>query len=74
MERQIEAHITSKPIFLGQFYRKCKLVSKTEVTHDTKLFCLMLPKSTHLHVPTGQHVYLKQIIAGKKSRMYPWLY
>ncbi|XP_065690755.2 cytochrome b5 reductase 4 isoform X2 [Patagioenas fasciata] len=48
----------------GLFYRKCKLVSKTEVTHDTKLFCLMLPKSTHLHVPTGQHVYLKQIIAG----------
>ncbi|XP_010118606.1 PREDICTED: cytochrome b5 reductase 4, partial [Chlamydotis macqueenii] len=46
------------------FYRKCKLVSKTEVTHDTKLFCLMLPKSTHLRVPTGQHVYLKQIIAG----------
>ncbi|NWW23433.1 NB5R4 reductase, partial [Falcunculus frontatus] len=48
----------------GLFYRKCKLVSKTEVTHDTKLFCLMLPKGTHLCVPTGQHVYLKQIIAG----------
>ncbi|KAL2306690.1 hypothetical protein Nmel_004621 [Mimus melanotis] len=48
----------------GLFYRKCKLVSKTEVTHDTKLFCLMLPKGTHLPVPTGQHVYLKQIIAG----------
>ncbi|XP_030303130.1 cytochrome b5 reductase 4 isoform X3 [Calypte anna] len=48
----------------GLFYRKCKLVSKTEVTHDTKLFCLMLPKSTHLHVPKGRHVYLKQIIAG----------
>ncbi|KAK1190212.1 NB5R4 reductase, partial [Pygoscelis papua] len=48
----------------GLFYRKCKLVSKMEVTHDTKLFCLMLPKSTHLRVPTGQHVYLKQIIAG----------
>uniref|UniRef100_A0A8C3UXS8 Cytochrome b5 reductase 4 n=1 Tax=Catharus ustulatus TaxID=91951 RepID=A0A8C3UXS8_CATUS len=48
----------------GLFYRKCKLVSKTEVTHDTKLFCLMLPKGTLLHVPTGQHVYLKQIIAG----------
>ncbi|KAM6279326.1 cytochrome b5 reductase 4-like isoform 1-T1 [Porphyrio hochstetteri] len=46
------------------FYRKCKLVSKTEVTHDTKLFCLTLPKSTHLHVPIGQHVYLKQIVAG----------
>ncbi|XP_014733310.1 PREDICTED: cytochrome b5 reductase 4 isoform X2 [Sturnus vulgaris] len=48
----------------GLFYRKCKLVSKTEVTHDTKLFCLMLPKGTHLCVPTGQHIYLKQIIAG----------
>ncbi|NXF39254.1 NB5R4 reductase, partial [Nyctibius bracteatus] len=48
----------------GLFYRKCKLVSKKEVTHDTKLFCLMLPKNTHLRVPTGQHVYLKQIIAG----------
>ncbi|KFP68580.1 Cytochrome b5 reductase 4, partial [Cariama cristata] len=48
----------------GLFYRKCKLVSKTDVTHDTKLLCLMLPRSTHLRVPTGQHVYLKQIIAG----------
>ncbi|XP_062427029.1 cytochrome b5 reductase 4 isoform X2 [Rhea pennata] len=48
----------------GLFFRKCKLVSKTEVTHDTKLFCFMLPKSTHLQVPTGQHVYLKQTIAG----------
>nr|XP_013804446.1 PREDICTED: cytochrome b5 reductase 4 isoform X2 [Apteryx mantelli mantelli] len=48
----------------GLFYRKCKLVSKTEVTHDTKLFCFMLPKSTCFQVPTGQHVYLKQIIAG----------
>ncbi|NXD26104.1 NB5R4 reductase, partial [Spelaeornis formosus] len=48
----------------GLFYRKCKLVSKTEVTHDTKLFCLLLPKGTHLCVPTGHHVYLKQIIAG----------
>ncbi|XP_068258522.1 cytochrome b5 reductase 4 isoform X2 [Nyctibius grandis] len=48
----------------GLFYRKCKLVSKKEVTHDTKLFCLVLPKSTHLRVPTGQHVYLKQNIAG----------
>uniref|UniRef100_A0A8B9SEM2 Cytochrome b5 reductase 4 n=1 Tax=Apteryx owenii TaxID=8824 RepID=A0A8B9SEM2_APTOW len=48
----------------GLFYRKCKLVSKTEVTHDTKLFCFMLPKSTCFQVPAGQHVYLKQIIAG----------
>ncbi|NWU78313.1 NB5R4 reductase, partial [Onychorhynchus coronatus] len=49
------------------FYRKCKLVSKSEVTHDTKLFCLMLPKGTHLHVPTGQHVYLKQTITGTEA-------
>ncbi|NXO51433.1 NB5R4 reductase, partial [Aramus guarauna] len=61
----LESHNTFiKRTDRGVFYRKCKLISKTEVTHDTKLFCLMLPKSTHLHVPTGQHVYLKQIIAG----------
>ncbi|XP_009069853.1 PREDICTED: cytochrome b5 reductase 4-like, partial [Acanthisitta chloris] len=46
------------------FYRKCKLISKTEVTHDTRLFCLVLPMGTHLRVPIGHHVYLKQIIAG----------
>ncbi|XP_071299853.1 cytochrome b5 reductase 4 isoform X2 [Agelaius tricolor] len=56
-------HAVSEDV-AGVFYRKCKLVSKTEVTHDTKLFCLMLPKGTHLRVPTGQHVYLKHIIAG----------
>ncbi|XP_038617333.1 cytochrome b5 reductase 4 [Tachyglossus aculeatus] len=48
----------------GLFYRKCQLISKTDVTHDTKLFCLMLPPSSHLQVPLGQHVYLKQTIAG----------
>ncbi|NXJ96021.1 NB5R4 reductase, partial [Corythaixoides concolor] len=63
--RPLESHNTFiKRTDRGLFYRKCKLVSKTEVTHDTKLFCLMLPKSTHLRVPTGQHVYLKKIIAG----------
>ncbi|XP_066850706.1 cytochrome b5 reductase 4 isoform X1 [Anser cygnoides] len=63
--RPLESHNTFiKRTDRGLFYRKCKLVSKTEVTHDTKLFSLMLPKSTHLQVPTGQHVYLKQIIAG----------
>ncbi|NWR06477.1 NB5R4 reductase, partial [Paradoxornis webbianus] len=60
-----EAHNTFiKRTDRGLFFRKCKLVSKAEVTHDTKLFCLMLPKGTHLRVPTGQHVYLKQVIAG----------
>ncbi|NWT41790.1 NB5R4 reductase, partial [Chroicocephalus maculipennis] len=61
----LESHNTFiKRTDRGLFYRKCKFVSKTEVTHDTKLFRLMLPKSTHLHVPTGQHVYLKKNIAG----------
>ncbi|XP_074006477.1 cytochrome b5 reductase 4 isoform X2 [Numenius arquata] len=61
----LESHNTFiKRTDRGLFYRKCKLVSKTEVTHDTKLFCLTLPESTHLRVPTGQHVYLKQIVAG----------
>ncbi|XP_021246729.1 cytochrome b5 reductase 4 isoform X2 [Numida meleagris] len=61
----LESHNTLiKRTERGLFYRKCKLVSKTEVTHDTKLFCFMLPRSTHLQVPTGRHVYLKQTIAG----------
>ncbi|NXI50817.1 NB5R4 reductase, partial [Chloroceryle aenea] len=61
----LESHNTFiKRMDRGLFYRRCKLVSKTEVTHDTRLLCLMLPKSTHLRVPTGQHVYLKQIVAG----------
>ncbi|XP_027625706.1 cytochrome b5 reductase 4 isoform X2 [Tupaia chinensis] len=48
----------------GLYYRKCQLISKEEVTHDTKLFCLMMPPSTHLQVPIGQHVYLKLTISG----------
>ncbi|XP_077018466.1 cytochrome b5 reductase 4 isoform X1 [Tamandua tetradactyla] len=46
------------------YYRKCQLISKEDVTHDTKLFCVMLPPSTHLQVPIGQHVYLKLTITG----------
>ncbi|KAL2085005.1 hypothetical protein ACEWY4_020523 [Coilia grayii] len=41
------------------FYRECVLASKTDVTHDTRLFCLRLPPGTHMHVPVGTHVYLK---------------
>ncbi|KAM5256899.1 cytochrome b5 reductase 4 [Ctenodactylus gundi] len=48
----------------GLYYRRCRLVSKEVVTHDTKLFCLKLPPSTHLQVPVGQHVYLKLTITG----------
>ncbi|XP_036270366.1 cytochrome b5 reductase 4 isoform X6 [Pipistrellus kuhlii] len=50
--------------FSGLYYRKCQLISKEDATHDTKLFCLMLPPSTHLQVPIGQHVYLKLTITG----------
>ncbi|XP_055458469.1 cytochrome b5 reductase 4 [Psammomys obesus] len=48
----------------GLYYRKCRLTSKEDVTHDTRLFCLMLPPSTHLQVPVGQHVYLKLSVTG----------
>ncbi|XP_004580480.2 cytochrome b5 reductase 4 isoform X1 [Ochotona princeps] len=48
----------------GLCYRKCQLISKEDVTHDTKLLCVMLPPSTHLQVPVGQHVYLKLTITG----------
>lgn len=48
----------------GLYFRKCQLISKEDVTHDTKLFCLMLPPSTHLQVQIGQHVYLKLNITG----------
>ncbi|KAM6185314.1 cytochrome b5 reductase 4 isoform 1-T1 [Rhynchocyon petersi] len=48
----------------GLYYRKCQLISKEDVTHDTKLFCLMLPPSSHLQVPIGQHIYLKLTITG----------
>ncbi|XP_054854826.1 cytochrome b5 reductase 4 [Eublepharis macularius] len=48
----------------GLFYRKCKLISKSSVSHDTRLLCLMLPPGTHLQVPVGCHLYLKQTITG----------
>nr|XP_034340207.1 cytochrome b5 reductase 4 isoform X3 [Arvicanthis niloticus] len=48
----------------GLYYRRCQLISKEDVTHDTRLFYLMLPPSTHLQVPVGQHVYLKLSVTG----------
>nr|XP_046255989.1 cytochrome b5 reductase 4 [Scatophagus argus]XP_046255990.1 cytochrome b5 reductase 4 [Scatophagus argus]XP_046255991.1 cytochrome b5 reductase 4 [Scatophagus argus] len=44
------------------YYRDCLLVSKTEVTHNTHLFRLQLPRGTVRHVPVGKHVYLKALI------------
>ncbi|XP_053557171.1 cytochrome b5 reductase 4-like [Bombina bombina] len=48
----------------GFYYRKCRLVSKTDINHNTKLFCFELPQGCHLHVPVGYHVYLKLNISG----------
>ncbi|KAM3853180.1 cytochrome b5 reductase 4 isoform 5-T8 [Vipera latastei] len=48
----------------GLYYRKCKLLSKTNVSHNTRLFCVELPPGTHLQVPVGHHLYLKQTITG----------
>ncbi|KAJ7341704.1 hypothetical protein JRQ81_006508 [Phrynocephalus forsythii] len=48
----------------GLHYRRCNLLSKTDVSHDTRLFCLGLPPGTHLQVPVGHHLYLRQTIAG----------
>ncbi|GAB1294503.1 Cytochrome b5 reductase 4 [Apodemus speciosus] len=48
----------------GLHYRQCRLIAKEDATHDTRLFCLKLPPSTHLQVPVGQHVYLKLSVTG----------
>ena len=40
-------------------YRKCTLVEKTVVTHDTSVYRLQLPKTCHMKVPIGYHVYLQ---------------
>lgn len=58
--------VTFLHCFAGLYYRQCQLISKEDVTHDTRLFCLMLPPSTHLQVPVGQHVYLKLSVTGKE--------
>ncbi|XP_039603800.1 cytochrome b5 reductase 4 isoform X1 [Polypterus senegalus] len=41
------------------FYRKCTLISVCDVTHDTKLYHLQLPRGTVCQVPVGKHIYLK---------------
>ncbi|KAM4041424.1 cytochrome b5 reductase 4 isoform 2-T2 [Anomaloglossus baeobatrachus] len=48
----------------GLYYRKCRLASKTDINHNTKLFCFELPRCCHLQVPVGHHVYLKRTIEG----------
>ena len=45
-------------------FRKCKIESIDEVTHDTKLFKLQLPECTSGGVPIGHHVRLKANVQG----------
>lgn len=52
--------------FSAPYYRDCVLLSKTEVNHNTYVFRLQLPRGTVMHVPVGQHVYLKALIQGKE--------
>uniref|UniRef100_A0A3B3QIW2 Cytochrome b5 reductase 4 n=1 Tax=Paramormyrops kingsleyae TaxID=1676925 RepID=A0A3B3QIW2_9TELE len=46
------------------FYRKCVLVSKTHVTHDTSVFHFQMPPGTVMQIPVGEHVYLKTTVKG----------
>ncbi|KAG9467552.1 hypothetical protein GDO78_014747 [Eleutherodactylus coqui] len=46
------------------YYRRCRLASKTAINHNTRLFCFELPRCCHLQVPVGHHVYLKLTIEG----------
>ncbi|KAG7469904.1 hypothetical protein MATL_G00133740 [Megalops atlanticus] len=48
------------------YFRECTLVSKTDITHDTRVFCFRLPRGSHMEVPVGKHVYLKALIQGSE--------
>ncbi|KAJ8290870.1 hypothetical protein GJAV_G00018630 [Gymnothorax javanicus] len=50
----------------GTFFRDCTLVSKTDVTHDTRLLGLQLPLGTHMQVPVGRHIYLRAPVQGSE--------
>ncbi|XP_078068580.1 cytochrome b5 reductase 4 isoform X2 [Mustelus asterias] len=43
-------------------YRKCTLLSKVDVSHDTRLLCFQLPPGCYMTIPVGQHIYLKSSI------------
>ncbi|XP_067882975.1 cytochrome b5 reductase 4 [Heterodontus francisci] len=46
----------------GLFYRKCTLLSKIDVSHDTRLLHFQLSPGCHLTIPVGQHIYLKSSV------------
>ncbi|XP_041043118.1 cytochrome b5 reductase 4 isoform X2 [Carcharodon carcharias] len=57
------------------FYRKCTLLSKMDVSHDTRLLCFQLPPGCYLTIPVGQHIYLKDVEAVRPyTPVLPSLY
>jgi len=43
-------------------YRSCTVEKITDITHDTKLYCIAMPKSTRAKVPPGFHIRIKKDI------------
>lgn len=50
--------------FQGHYYRKCRLSSKMDVSHNTRLFCFSLAQDCHVGIPVGYHIYLNLTISG----------
>ncbi|XP_073482988.1 cytochrome b5 reductase 4 isoform X2 [Aquarana catesbeiana] len=48
----------------GHYYRKCRLSSKMDVSHNTRLFCFALAQDCHVGIPVGYHIYLNLTISG----------
>lgn len=48
----------------GHYYRKCRLSSKMDVSHNTRLFCFSLAQDCHVGIPVGYHIYLNLTISG----------
>jgi len=52
-------------------YRKYKIEAKEKVTHDTIYLQLAAQNNSHMIVPPGQHVHIKQILEGMEiTRSY----
>jgi cytochrome-b5 reductase len=56
---------------LGMRYRKYRVESIEEVTHDTKHFTLKSYNHSHMLVPTGYHIHIKAMVEGMEiTRSY----
>lgn len=44
---------------VATMYRKCTITSIENITHDTKLYTLSLPPTTHMAIPVGHHIKIK---------------